>query len=517
MKKNRTWTVYTLSILLGLSILLSLIVVKNVTDPFEPKLIAATPPRNPDPSPASRYMYYPTPFYYPFKVRPTHMIGMTPFTQDFGYYSRQNSSGFPTVEYTIAHPPDTMRILIIGSSLSCGVNLPMQDTYPMVTETILNKKCNKFKTEIITLCTGINRISDDVIKLLVHGQWLNPDLVIFQISSGDIDFYQYFSILSLLGTDNIYASYAEKRKEVLDENSLDWRIFLESLQIIQSWSKEKSIPVAFLGIPPVDYRKDGRNFDHYNPQAEPYFPEIQAFQKIIRTAKEFEPRALSLLETFREKAGDHYLPISFGILDLNSFTHNLIANELSSFLIQQSLFNCDQYKSSERSALWRAERRLRDRAADRWFNFHNNFQRQIDFYTSLKRMYPKDSWIAAHLANAYFTSAKCDDAYTSFSNLTALAPEYTAPWFQMALCAGDGKVTRQLLEKMIQTVPDHTPSMDVLIDLYLISGEKERACTLLNRLKEIPTYQSQYDKSKKLFEDNRCAHILGLQKDTEGK
>ena len=68
-----------------------------------------------------------TPFFYPFKTRPTHMNTFYSFTQDYGRIIRYNSHGFRTPEYTIAHPANTFRIVFFGDAYTAGSNLPPEE------------------------------------------------------------------------------------------------------------------------------------------------------------------------------------------------------------------------------------------------------------------------------------------------------------------------------------------------------------------------------------------------------
>jgi len=226
---------------------------------------------------AQKSLYHNSPFYFNFHARPSALMPvLESFSEDNRFHARHNSHGFRTPEYTIAHPPDTFRILVIGDSFTWGQGVTMEETFPYVLNSLLVQNCSGLKFEVISLGVCGHRFAENLLKLLVHGQFLNPDLVIVQVCFNDIDFFDYTGIQSYQGGDS--AVYRTQRMRALDENSIDWNVFKEVLDEFQRWSHSKSVPVAFLLFPGLDVTRKTHNFHHYDPEVLSRFPYIQEFE-----------------------------------------------------------------------------------------------------------------------------------------------------------------------------------------------------------------------------------------------
>src|SRR5262249_17753260 len=158
-------------------------------------------------------------FYFPFKAHPTTLPGLVPFSRDFQGLGRHNSHGFRAPEYTIARPANTFRILIIGDSITYGMGVLEQETYPQILERLLKQQCPNLHPQVIPLGVTGHRLADMWIELLAHGQSLKPDLVVFQIAPTDINFFGYFNILSAGQVPDIVTNFNKKEMEVFSEGS----------------------------------------------------------------------------------------------------------------------------------------------------------------------------------------------------------------------------------------------------------------------------------------------------------
>lgn len=457
---------------------------------------------------AAPYTVHETPFHFPYQTRPSlNMQTLFPFTRNFGFHDTQNSQGFWTPEYTTAHPPDTFRILVIGNGMTCTVNLPLEETYPYVLAGLLNRKCANFKTEVISISINGHKMTDEVIKLFAHGQYLKPDLVIFQVFPTDIEFYSYLGILHIRELPDEFQLYADRQNEVFSEDSLDWKVFTESLTAIKNWSNKNSVPVGFLVFPPVDPGKTGRNFNHYDSNTMSSGPVFRSYLKFVSHIQQNGFPVLDLLITFREKAADRYLASSEVFGGLNPFAHRLIADTLMSFLSDQKMFACDaQIQPGDDN--WRKENALRVQAAKEWLKYNQSHVEQLKFFEELHRIHPRNPWITGQLADVNLLLQKRDDAYDLYSLMAELAPGVAVPWYQMAVATRLPKRRLDLMEKMLQVVPDHVKSMQGLAPYY----PAEKGCKLLSRLLEIPESREQFKKNKALFEKNKCGPVLSASK-----
>ncbi|MCI0413880.1 hypothetical protein L0222_13905 [bacterium] len=457
---------------------------------------------------AASYTVYETTFRFPYQARASlNMIMTFPFTRNFGFHDKQNSQGFWTPEYTTAHPPNTFRILVIGNGMTCTVNLPLEETYPYLLAGLLNRKCKNFKSEVISLSINGHKMTDEVVKLFAHGQYLNPDLVIFQVVPSDIEFYSYLRFFHVLQREKEHELYTAKQNEVFSDQSLDWKIFSESLAVIKSWSDKNSVPVGFMVFPPIDTGKMGRNFNHYDSRTMSSGPVFQFYPKFVTHIQQNGFPTLDLLVTFREKAGDRYLASSQVFGGLNPYAHRLIAETLMSFLSEQNMFGCDA-KIRPGDGNWPKESTLRDMAANDWLKYNVSHVEQLKFYQELHRIYPKNPWITAQLADVNFLLRKREEAYNLYNSMNEMAPGIAVPWYQMAASTRFPKRKVDLMQKMLQTAPDHVQSMQGLASYYTV----DKACVLLTRLLEIPVSKEQHKTNKILYEKNQCAQVLSSVK-----
>jgi len=455
---------------------------------------------------AARFIYYESPFYFPYKTRATTMIAANPFTEDSANFTQLNSNGFRTPEYTIAHPPDTFRIVIIGESSTYGGGVVLEQTYHYRLGKLLRQKCPQMQTEVIALSNTRHRFVDDFILLLAHGQFLKPDLVIFQLDPGDINFFSYLGFFVTKGIADPFNAYTRKEFEVLSPESMDWALLNEALEGIRDWAEKSRVPVHFLIFPVIDSGKTGRNFDHYNLAAYPRSPGLTETGRVAEEIRRHGFPVQYLLDTFREEAGDEYLALSEINGAANPFTHRLAARSLSSFLIEQHLFPCSKKFLRPADPEWKEESVLRNQAAEHWFEFNTNFQRQVDFFEDLQRLYPQSAWIASQRANSYSTVHRSVDSYETYASLLKLAPSFSAPWYHMARSTGREDLRRVMLETMLQAVPDHYGAMQFLSEVYLRRQDRiNEACKVLGRLLEIPGSQEQYDSNKELYKKHACA------------
>jgi hypothetical protein len=445
-----------------------------------------------------------TPFYYPFKSRPSiNMNTLFPFTKNFGYVEKQDSQGFWTPEYTTTHPPKTFRILIIGNGLTNTINLPMEETYPYLMAEFANQRCTDFHIEVISLSVSGHKMAQELIKLFAHGQYLKPDLVVFQVYPADIEVFSYLGIFHILNPGQEFILYSEKYKKLFEEDSLDWKVYSESLIAIQNWSKDKNVPIAFLVFPPIDSGKTGHNFRQYDAQTMDSGPAFQTYPKFVSFTQQYFP-TLDLIQTFRKEAGDRYLAGSEVFGGLNEYAHRLIARALLTFLKDRNLVHCDRTRLQPPDPLWTQEKAIREEAEQNWMKYNTSLVEQLHYYQKLHQLIPKNPWITYQLADVNLLLAKREDAAPLYNSLLDQAPGIAVPWYQMAACTRNPKRRLDLFEKMVQNVPDHIPSMQGLLTYYT----PEKSCKVLKRLLEIPVSREQYKANKNLYEKYQCDQLL---------
>ncbi len=153
--------------------------------------------------PATRYGYQPTPWYARFAGRAVNLHSLlVPFssidcdTQSMGdppprcRDGYQNSHGYRVPEYTLAHPPDTFRIVIVGDSFTWGDGVRMEETYHRRLQERFDRARVPDAPQVEVIGLGVNAATavDNIIRLFVYGQRLDPDLVLVQFTDNDLEY-----------------------------------------------------------------------------------------------------------------------------------------------------------------------------------------------------------------------------------------------------------------------------------------------------------------------------------------
>jgi lysophospholipase L1-like esterase len=450
---------------------------------------------------AARYVYHLLPFYFKLAARPVQMFIPEAFSELPDLDARHNSECFRTPEYTIAHPPNTLRVVVLGDSFTWGQGVRMEESFPYLLEEHLNKRCKRHRHQVISMGVQGHRLVDNVLKLMVHAQTLNPDLVVIQMYTNDVDLYDYLTILYFQGDPDLIPHYLATESKVLSSDSTDWKAYIEAVHTLRAWSEQKHVPVAFVAFPIIDRRKRGRNFDHYNIPENKVLTDLE---KIIRPVQEEGFAVLDLTQAFRERAGNRYLAVSKMDAHPNPLAHSIAAEALLEFLQRQRLIGCDGFTPQPAGPHWKEEDALRKIAAERWHEMNQSYKAQVVWYQDLRKLYPEDPWITVQYANVLEGLGKWNDAWRLYSSLPEICPVYAAPWYNLANCGGDSTTKKKLFEQTLQVTPDHTAAMEQLAGLLVKNGETAEACTLFSRLSEIPVSQQQYTNALTMMKKLNC-------------
>lgn len=95
-----------------------------------------------------------------------------------------NSKGLRDYEYSYEKPKDTFRILLLGSSFSQALQVPLDRTYENILERKLNQDGEKY--EVINAAVGGWGTAQELFFLRAEGLKYNPDLIILDFSPRDI-------------------------------------------------------------------------------------------------------------------------------------------------------------------------------------------------------------------------------------------------------------------------------------------------------------------------------------------
>ena len=456
---------------------------------------------------AAKFIFHPSPFYYPNSIRSTHMSVTEPFTEitNLGR-GRHNSQGFRTLEYCIAHPPDTFRIVVIGDSVAWGQGVAIEQTFSHRLRVLLTDKCKGASVETISLGVQGHRLADNFLKLVVHAQALDADIILFQVYPNDVELYDYASILRFQGVQNLLRAYRARQDAVYKQDSADWKVFQTSISAIKAWSTSRSVPVGFVVFPLLDTSRTGRNFQHYNPEVLADYRKFSSFNNAIREIRKAGFPVLDLVEEFRATAGDEYLAVSATDGHPNALAHRIAAEALVPFV--NGIVNCQTLRLKPENLRWKSEKKLRDQASRHWSRMNQSYLEQRKFYQELLDLYPENAWIAMQTAHVYFELNQRKEAFEIYKSLTRLLPQYSAPWYQMANSAEDPALRAKLLEDTVKILPDHPQAIEELAEIYLKQQRVEHACQLLFRVSRIPYNAKHYSRILDLLNRHGCKRFV---------
>jgi hypothetical protein len=401
---------------------------------------------------SSSFPFYHSPFYFSFRDRNTTLMTPMPFSGEQGT-GRYNSHSFRTPEYTVAHPPGTFRIVILGNSMAWGKGVSQEEAFPNVLEQSLSGMCQGLAFEVISLGIPGYGAGHVFISLLAHGQSLKPDLVVIQLEPGLTINY---------GLWNMKKEMIKERG--IEQNKKEQLVTEEALNKIQKWASTKSVPVVLL----LDY---GATLDGRQTYGMP----------VLRLKGNNKAR-------------------------LDAAAHRSIAARLHEFLLEKQLIGCSGRTRNDPRDLWTSENLLRNKAANQWSILRVVYKEQVSLYQSLHELHPEDPWITNHLAFAQLLAGQREKSFSTYNRLAGLAPDFAAPWYLMSLCSSDPKQKMELMERMLQSIPEHTMTMNELGIRYLEQNRLEEGCRLLQPLTD--TDSTFFPTAKQLFSKNGCTTVL---------
>ena len=122
------------------------------------------------------------------------LVGWRPRGGVTGWYSGEvdnyiaiNQEGYRDVDHPLAKPPGTYRILLLGDSMSEGVEVALQDVYWKRLESIL-PECPAFsgrRIEVISLAVNGYGTAQEYLTLRERGLKYRPDLVLLAFFTGN--------------------------------------------------------------------------------------------------------------------------------------------------------------------------------------------------------------------------------------------------------------------------------------------------------------------------------------------
>jgi lysophospholipase L1-like esterase len=101
------------------------------------------------------------------------------------YYISTNSHGYRDSEIPVKKPPQTIRILVLGDSISFGYGVAANNVYSEYLENLLNSRTSKYHFDVINTAASGNSALHQYYDLQ-RGLKFSPDLIIQQFTLNDV-------------------------------------------------------------------------------------------------------------------------------------------------------------------------------------------------------------------------------------------------------------------------------------------------------------------------------------------
>jgi len=183
-----------------------------------------------------------------------------------------NSRGMRDREYALPKPKDAFRIVVLGSSITLGWGVPVEDTYLKLIEKQLEGKAGNKKVEIINTSVGNYNTVREVEAFFEKYTDLSPDMIIISFFINDpqlIDVKDNFilkhSQLAVLlwskyqqitRTMKLKTDYLHYYKNLYKNDNPGWPKCLAELERLREYCKNKNIPVLMTITPEIHNLKD---------------------------------------------------------------------------------------------------------------------------------------------------------------------------------------------------------------------------------------------------------------------
>lgn len=155
-----------------------------------------------------------------------------------------NSQGLRDVEHKIQKPADTMRILMLGDSLTFGWGVALEETLSRRLENSLNSAQDKLKIEVVNTGVGNYNTAQETEYFLTKGYEYDPDIVILNYFINDGE-PTPMRKASYLVNNSMFAAFVSGRFDKMLrmlQASQDWRDYYRNLYAegAPGWEKTKA-------------------------------------------------------------------------------------------------------------------------------------------------------------------------------------------------------------------------------------------------------------------------------------
>ncbi len=442
------------------------------------------------------------------------------FCREFATGSKHNSHGFRSPEYTVAHPPGTFRLSVIGDSYTWGQGVRFEDVFTSVLPIEHKRSCpdSGAALEVLNHGTAGSTLIDNVVRLRAHVEALRPDLVLVQFTPNDIFFRRAVEgFPRLTGRDLSYRwherlppingylgatlpledwTFLEFRRAYA-RDSPEWGLLLAALDYLRDWSGRTGTPVYFLIFPLMPQEPWPGRYTEAN---------AEFADQLDRVAAEIRERGfgvLDLTDTYNERARGRDLKVSASDAHPGAHAHRLAAEALYEALLEEGPLACPLAEGRSGDPRWRQERRLRNRADDQWDSFNRSSERQLELYEGLQRIHPENLWTEEQIAFVQRRLGRLAISRELYEQVAEAGGDLMRPWvyYRRDAVQDEG---REYPERLLEWVPDHPPALERLARSKLTSGHRQQGCEHLGHLVNQAGYLDQLKRALAWNREHRC-------------
>ena len=250
---------------------------------------------------------------------------------------RINSHGFRDYEYPLEKPSNTFRIIILGDSHTFGLGVELNDTYPKVLESLLNKGADGLKYEVINLGVPGYNMLEKVEFFKKNGLLFNPDIVMVQADLLMDDAMNRTEQKEFINryTEDYLVKHGLNKSKISE-----WNLTLINSEAYEIYTKEmvkKPLPKVLSRIKEPLFELKSITGERYIPVVHLYLFNINSDERSIWM--EIDKDFGFYMFNFKFYKGSNHLDLILHPKDPhpNAFAHKLIAEEIHEKLIENKL------------------------------------------------------------------------------------------------------------------------------------------------------------------------------------
>lgn len=267
-----------------------------------------------------------------------------------------NSEGFRGKDFSLKKDRNTVRIIMLGDSITYGAFIRQNESFPNVLEKILNAKNQllslPIRYEVMNFGVGGYNIVSEIEVLKVYGLKYNPDIVVLNYFWNDNDLYSFDYWYFLKRKDTTPAEKNWVYQYYLSPDRFLWkRLLLRSHLFVYLWAFFSRLQESWLELRNVEYatyKNDivleklielkkiaaKRNFKilicmHPNLDYDKNEPHLN-YSKTKKIAEQLGIPFVDLLEYYKQQSNDPrvFLANEKDVYHPNAAGHNLVAKNL---------------------------------------------------------------------------------------------------------------------------------------------------------------------------------------------